>query len=351
MDFVLDHDANLFVLPAEPIRWVNSKVQRWSIVQPRDSLRDRFWKARHHSSQTTSVQVLGLVGERGSGKSWLLRHLAEGDRQVSPHAVYVDLSERAFFPRPDDFVQDVERRIRERVGNERAVLLLDDVPPHMDAHLRALEDEVLRPCLMKRGCLVIMALVHPSRACWRAPILRGGDRYVLPPFNRSQTRDQLQRLRKRGITRNGVNLNAVHEASSGLPLLNYLLSTHDRTESFDLLLKYWLESVPVDQRRLVQNYLQAVCALDVLEQLPMQRLLDLYDLYRSNDIRQPPHAGAVRRTLHKYQLAQSMPSAPGQIALVGGVRSAAREVLRARDGELYDALKKTTQISGRRNGA
>lgn len=350
MDFVLDHDANLFVLPAEPIRWMRSRVQRWSAVKPRDSLKDRFWKARHHSAQTASIQVLSLVGERGSGKTWLLRHLAEIDSLVSPVAVFVDLGERTGFPRPEAFVQDVERRIRERVGNDRVVLLLDDVPPFMDAYLRALEDEVLRPYLMKRGCLVIMAQVHPSRACWRAPILRAGDRYLLPPFSRPQTRDQLQRLRKRGISRNGVNSNTVHEASGGLPLLNYLLATRERTESFDLMLRYWLESVPVDERRLVQNYLQAVCTLDVLEQLPMQRLLDLYDLYRSNGARQPPHAGAVRRMLHKYRLAQSMPGEPGQITLVDGVRTAAREVLKARDGDLYDALEKTTQITGRRNG-
>jgi hypothetical protein len=308
------------------------------------SARDKVWRARHHGSQTTPAdQVLGLTGEHGAGKTWILRHLAENDHRVSPLAVYLDLEQRTTFSGPETYVDSVERQINERCGDARAILLLDGVPASLDDYLRALESEILKPQLIQRGSLVIMALVQPSRVCWRMPVLRGGEHYLIPPFTRSQTLDQVQRLRKQGLTQNGVKANNIHKSSGGLPLLNHLLVTHEQDEAFVLLLEYWIHRIPIDEREPVRAYLQAVCAVEVLEHLKMQRLLDLYNLYRPDERGLPAHAAKVRSVLQKYGLAQTMPDLPGHIALVDSVRRAARGVLQAEDRGLYAELEKAAR--------
>jgi hypothetical protein len=340
MDFVPNYDANLFVTPQGIYRWMLSRVERWKQAQPQGLATERVWRARHYSLQTSpGDQVLSLVGERGMGKTWLLRHLAEDYEQETPAAVYIDLEERTGFPTPEEYLIVVKDRIRERCGNSTALLLLDAVPPDMDDHLRALEDEILKPHLVRHGSLVIMALVYPSRVCWRAPILRGEERLPLLPFESLRTRDQLRRLQQARLARDRLEASDVLESSGGLPLLNHLLATRDRIEAFELLLKYWLDQVPVDERGRMQSYLEAVCTLDALEYVNIQQSLDLYSRYQADALQYSTHASEVRNLLQKHWLVWSMPDAPGQIFMADGVRRAAREVLKARDSELFARLQ------------
>ena len=344
MESLPDYDVALFVVPAEAYQWIISRLQRQHDTSVNGSARDKVWRARHHGSQTTPAdQVLGLTGEHGAGKTWILRHLAENDHRVSPLAVYLDLEQRTTFSGPEIYVDSVERQINERCGDARAILLLDGVPASLDDYLRALESEILKPQLIQRGSLVIMALVQPSRVCWRIPVLRGGEHYLIPPFTRSQTLDQVQRLRKQGLTQNGVKANNIHKSSGGLPLLNHLLATREQDEAFVLLLESWIHRVPIDEREPVRTYVQAVCALDVLEHLKMQRLLDLYYLYRPDERGLPAHAAKARGVLQRYGLAQTMPDSPGHIALVDSVRRAARGVLQVEDRGLYAELEKAAR--------
>jgi hypothetical protein len=283
-------------------------------------------------------QVLTLVGEHGAGKTWLLQYLSRDDEWLSSSAVYVDLARRAEFPLPADYARAVEAEVWAKCRNEGAVLLLDSVPAHLDEHLRALEDSILRPHLTHRSSLVLMALVHPSHVCWRAPALRGGERFYLPPFNEPQTREQVRRLAQVVPVRTGVEPSALQASSGGLPLLTYLLATHEQTEAFSLLLEYWFSRIPADERERVRNYLEAVCTLEVLEQAAIQRVLDVYLGYRPTAAGFPAHAGGVRNMLRKYWLSRPSPDAPGRIVLVESVRRAARQVLEARDAELYATL-------------
>jgi hypothetical protein len=341
MEFVPDYSTALFVTPKRTYRGILSRVQWWQQTQPKQPVTDRVWKARHRSLQTVpGDQVLSLVGEQGIGKTWLLRHLAEDDGHVAPMAVYLDLEKRTEFPTPEDYVETVEDQIRQRHCSAGMVLLLDDVPPHLDDHVRALEDAVLRPHLMQRGSLAIMAPIHPSYVCWRAPALRGGEQYRILPFDESQTGEQVRRLQGARLTRNGVNVSDLHEASGGVPLLNYLLATRDRRESFELALEHWLSRVPFEERGCVQTYLEAVCTLDSLEQIKIQQMLDLYGLYRKEDTRVPARAVEVRNLLQKHALAWASPDSWQRIVLAGSVRRAAREVLRARDAELLAMLQR-----------
>ena len=208
-----DYQPSLFVARDGVHHWLLSKVDAWKAHR---------WEAE----VATADRVLFLAGERGAGKTWLLRHLAEDDAQVSPLATYLNLEERAQFSSPVQYVEVMEERTQ--FGGEGAILLLDAVPPQMDENLRCLEDAVLRPYVAQRRSLVVMALVHPAQVCWRTPAFQTGERWLLAPFEVGQTRKQLRQLKKAGLAANRIKAGAVQESSGGLPLLNYLLVTRAR---------------------------------------------------------------------------------------------------------------------------
>jgi hypothetical protein len=344
MDKALAYEGRLFVTPKEPYQWLLSHLKRWKGAQP-SSL---TWLARHGGLQTPLApgdHVLGLTGEHGIGKTWLLRYLAEEERRLASQAVYLDLEERSRFSCSEDYVRAVEARIEQQCLDDRVVLLLDAVPPQMDAHLRALEETILRPCLQHRSALVIMALVRPSQSCWRAPALRGGYLLRLEPFDDAATAEQLQKLRKAGYVQVGVEAQALHASSGGLPLLSYLVASRSLAEAAELLLEYWFSPLPSLECACARNYLEAVCLLDSLEQASMQRALEIYYHYTPGAAGFPAHAGGVRNILQKHWLAHPAGQAPGRLVLVESVQRAAREVLKSRDWEMYQVLSRAAMGS------
>jgi hypothetical protein len=347
MDIAADYDIDLFVAPKEAHQWVLAKVKRWENAQSPSLSRRALSRLRQQPSlQAPGDQVLNLVGERGIGKTWLLKNLANHDRRTSPVAVYLDLEQRREFSAVEDYITAIEHQVRSRCGNGAAILLLDSVPAQLDEYLRALEDAILRPHLAKRSSLVIMALVHPSHVCWRAPALRGGESRALHTFEESQTQDQVRRLAKTGASVGGSQVTGLQH-SGGLPLLNYLLATHGRTEAFRLLLNHWFSRIPAEDAERVRNYLEAVCVLDVLEHASIQRVLDVYYHYNPNPADYPAHAGGVRNVLRKYWLARPSVDSPGRLVLVDSVRWAAMQVLEARDAELYAILNEAAHVEAR----
>jgi hypothetical protein len=288
-----------------------------------------------------------LVGERGIGKTWLLRHLATDDGAISCRAVYLDLDERAEFSRPQDYVVAMQKRIDRRAREGRAILLLDSVSPDLDDGLRALEEMVLRPQLLQMGAMVIMAPVNPARDCWRTPALRGGARIELCLFEGTQTGEQLSKLRLAGLVTRKWKTSALQDYSGGLPLLNHLLACSGPGPAYGYLLDYVLARVPADQRQVVRGYLEALCVLEVLEQAKMERALRVYcQLKGWQSIDGNPSAGLrakgvavlVRHQLQRHCLARSVPGAPGRIQLVDSIRRATREVLKQQNPDLYAAM-------------
>jgi hypothetical protein len=344
MDIAADYDAGLFVPPKDAHQWLLSRVQKWNKAQQAGSSKAKFWRPRHRGSPTApGDQVLRLVGERGVGKTWLLQHLVERDNGMPAAAVYLNLAEREKFSKPKDFVRAVQNQVRQQCGNARAILLLDMVPSHLDEHLRALEDLVLKPHVTQRGSLVIMALIHPSRACWRAPALRGGESCWLLPFEQPQTRAQLRRLDRVKLIRYRLETSHIQDYSGGLPLLNYLLASRKERRAFELFLAYCFSRIPTDERNQVKTYLEAVCVLEVLEHATIQRALEVHRRCCPKAEGYPAQAGEVRNMLQKHWLARPTPGAPGRIVLVESVRRAAREVLKAQNAELYAALNEAAQ--------
>jgi hypothetical protein len=336
---ILDYASDLFVQPAKTYAWLQSEIGKWTQVRPDAAPRQRPGRVRYLGSRwIPDGQVLSLVGERGAGKTWLLRHLAQSEPQLLGQATYIDLMNRHAFSEPHGFVRFLQGRIQGQRRAGRSVLLLDNVPPEMDNHLRAVETAILKPCLEEHSCLVIMALADSGRVCWLTPALRGGELGHLAPFNASQTREQLTRLGKIGALRNGVRPSQIYRASKGLPLLNYLLATHSHRRSFELLLDYWLEGMSNDEHGQMRILLQAICTLEVLEHAKVQAALDLYRLRCPDEGDSQTHPAQIRN-LVRHGLARSLPDSPGRVALVPSVRRAAAGMLQDHDPELYTALQ------------
>lgn len=336
---VLDYTPELFVQPAKIYAWLLSEIAKWAHMRPDAVPRQRSGRVRYLGSRwIPDGQVLSLVGERGAGKTWLLRHLAHSEPQLLGLATYIDLATRHAFSEPHSFVRFLQGRIQGQRRDGRSVLLLDNVPPEMDNHLRAVETAILKPQLEEHGCFVIMVLADPGRVCWLTPTLRGGEVGQLAPFSASQTREQLNRLGQMGAVRNGIRPSQIYRASRGLPLLTYLLATHSHGRSFELLLDYWLEGMSKDEHGQMRILLQAICTLEVLEHAKVQAALDLYRLRRPDAGDNQAHPAQVRN-LVRHGLARSVPQSPGRVTLVPSVRRAAAGMLQDYDPELYTALQ------------
>ncbi len=262
--------------------------------------------------------------------------------------MYLDLVERSDFGTPEDYCDAVQQKIELQCGSRSAILLLDTVPLHLDDHLRALEDKVLRPHLSQKGSMVIVALSQPSRDGWRAPILRGGDNLWLHSFALQQTRSQLQCLENAGQVSVRLEAAAVQDRGGGLPLLNYLFTQCEQDLAFEFLLEYVFSQIPAQERATVRGYLDAVCVLESLEHASIESALRAYHHGQPQAGPYHPHAGRAHNVLREYGMARSSPELPGRIVLVESIRRAAREILQVRAPSLYVAMNEAAH--GARGG-
>jgi hypothetical protein len=327
------YDGRLFVAQTEEHSWVVAKIRQW---QAQQGVGDQM----RPLGAPQVDQVLRLVGEHGIGKTWLLSHLA-ADKEVEGVALYLDLERRHNYREPEAFANTTLAQIKLRPGRGPSVLLLDSVPLLLDPHLRALEDLVLRPQLAQHGSMVIMALSHPSRDCWRIPALRGGATRWLEPFDQGQTGAQLGKLAEAGMVRHRMEVSAMQDYSGGLPLLNYLLALWGKEQAYEYLMEHVLSRVPMDSRRQVRGYLDAVCVLEVLEHEPVEKAVRLYARRRPEGNGMPARADQVRSLLRQHWLARPSAGTPGRLVLVESVRRAAKEVFRTQDAELYVSLSES----------
>lgn len=278
------YDPDLFVNREEEIALVTSKAQELS---------------RGHQVRNRTVVFWGY---KGSGRTWLLRHLTgELSQMAGVRALYVDLerwhgqgAEQAF------------RRIMRHIGDELAawlepeatssgfsdysledqstllladirellkqcvlVILLDHVYESSWDLLGILEERFLAQVAMQSRVLLVMA--GRGRAYpWKKPELRlYVEDYHLQPFDQFLTEKQLEKQKPDAVGRTPE----IYDMSQGYPLGNYLLADRPTVaEAMGETASYLLEEVPSEER----SWLEALCPLRFFNEEHIPSLLAAY---------------------------------------------------------------------------
>jgi hypothetical protein len=293
-----------------------------------------------------------FIGERGTGKSWLLAHL-QNELGALPGVVVflVSLGEYAGWdPIPSvvqatvrlaavslgeyagwdpilavadllkrlsaatggrreglgatlaDMSRNLMQDVRQWLGEQAFVLLVDQVYESDWRLLAALEDYLLGPLAVEPRALIVMA--GRGRAYpWKTPELRLKAEFIdLWPFpDESTTAEQLKRQHKKAVPR----APDIHALSGGNPLANYLLAVHDDpAAALDQVIEGMLETVPAAQRRQVRDYLEALCVLNSFDEERIPTMLAAY--YDDESYRRWSYAQArqVREELVKWAFAR-----------------------------------------------
>ena len=325
----LQFRSDLFITRRTEQRWLGAVIQAW---------RERKRKGPFREND----QIFGLIGERGIGKTWLLRHTAETYGGGGCYPAYLDLNDRHAFPSPRQYLEDAIARLPHRPvrGVVDTVLILDHVPPPpQDAYMKELQDRLVLPQLRECGSLVIMALASPSQVCWTRSKLRAPDLMPVSCLSRPMAREHLKRLGAAGLARLNLDPDDIYLSSGGHPLLNRLLACFDETEAREIFLSYHLLRIPSEVRHQVRNYLEAVCTLTDLRMDFITEALDIYHSYYPTAEGFPTSAVHVQNLLVRHWLARIQSEPPISVSLAPSIALAVGSGLRTRDAGLYYELK------------
>lgn len=271
------------------------------------------------AGHAVSKRTVIFIGERGTGKTWLLKHLQvllDRMSKVTPCELdliaYEDwnpliaatdilqhlaktLSINLQTAEPSDMSRRFLERVTEQLADRVVVLLVDHVYEADWDLLDALEEYVLGPLAVEARTLIVLAgrgRPYP----FRTPELRFDADYVdLKSFDVSKTREQLERQQKRAIS----DAQEIYNISKGNPLANYLLAKHkDPGEALDQVIHEILRSIKDSSRRhRVRDYLEALSVLQVFDEARIPVMLAAY--YDDPQYNQWSHAQAreVREAL------------------------------------------------------
>jgi len=266
-----------------------------------------------------------FVGERGTGKSWLLAHLRTELRALPGVTVFgFNLREYADW-NPILAVADIIKQLGKATGQQTQGATLAEMSRNLMESLRrsldkkvlvvsadhvyesdwkllaALEDYLLGPLAMEPRVLIVMT--GRGRAYpWKTPELRLKAEFVdLEPFpDVAITTEQLKRQQKKAAAR----APEIHELSGGNPLANFLLAVHsDPATALDQVIEGVLETVPDEHRRRVRDYLEALSVLRSFDEERIPTMLAAYyddDTYRGWSYAQ---SRRVREELVKWAFA------------------------------------------------
>ncbi|RMF27664.1 MAG: ATP-binding protein [Chloroflexi bacterium] len=258
-------------------------------------------------NQVVRRRTIIFAGERGSGKTWLLRHLAEVTllppglptgkqlKRAGAHAVYFSLLDghqiadliRALgkqiaqwqggaplVPQQgniplDDLSRLLQQDVERLVHQTPLVLLVDHVYEADEALLTELERRLLAPlATLPRVLLVLAGRGKPYP--WVAPELRlYVEERTLAPFDVETTKAQLERQ----APDKADQAPQIQRRSWGYPLANYLLATKD---DLAVVIEAILDHVKSEAR----TYLEALCLLRFFteDQIPV-----MLAAYHDND--------------------------------------------------------------------
>lgn len=269
-----------------------------------------------------------FLGERGTGKTWLLTHLQTQFAELPDILAFMLNLGQYAGEKPLLAVTSILKQLSTEVGNRRdglgatlpdmsrnltedvqklleeqgLVLLIDQVYESDWKLLAALEDYLLGPLAMEPRVLIVMA--GRGRAYpWKTPPLRLKAEFVdLGPFSDVEvTQEQLKRQHEKAVART----QEIHSLSGGNPLANYLLAVHDDpATALDQVVEGMLNTVPAQQRRQVRDYLEALCVLHSFDEARIPPMLAAY--YDDESYQAWTHAQArqVREELIKWAFAR-----------------------------------------------
>jgi hypothetical protein len=268
-----------------------------------------------------SKPAIIFQGERGIGKSWLLKHLSdELKKSVNSTVFLLDLAEYRD-QNSDLAVRDVLKKLatealeqsridgvslaelsralkqamRPILEKQPLILLIDTVYESDWKILEGLENFLLGPLVSEPRTMIVLAgrgRPYP----WKTLELRIQAQPIrLEPFpNKALTQKQLELQHGQPVSR----VDQIHEISGGNPLTNYLLAACDsQTDALDEVIEGILNIIPKKQdRQVVREYLEALCVLDVIYEECILDMLAAY--YNDESYRQRPYEQA-KQVRHK----------------------------------------------------
>ena len=261
-----EYKYNLFVDREEEIGKVMKKVES---LPPGLSQRER---------------LLIFTGERGTGKSWLLRHLEKELKERGTVDVFFldlatfwdqepliavigilkkaaeeilgqnNLSGKSLRDMTGAFLGQLRRRLEERP----LVVLIDTVYESPRPLLVEVESYFIAPLANEPRVLIVMA-GRGKPYQWRAPEVRLNLKEM--PLKGFEEEEYIREQVKKQVRKPQLDdVSKIKEWGDGVPLVNYLLAEYGE-EGLDRALDLMLELVGEDERGRVREVVERVCVL------------------------------------------------------------------------------------------
>lgn len=242
-------------------------------------------------------RTVALAGERGTGKSWLLRHLEKTELPAlgvlvflldlavyeggDPVSAVIDILKKfraSIIHQQNDFgaelpemSRQVTQELRLVLRDKFLVILVDQAYESDWTLLSKLEEYLLGPLAVEPHVLMVMA--GRGRAYpWKTPELRLYAEFKkIEPFNQvTQTAEQLEKQISKDAASSAEK---IHDQSGGNPLANYYLG---RNESLDSVIDYMMRVIASESRRIARQYLEALCVLQAFDEERIPAMLAAY---------------------------------------------------------------------------
>ncbi|MDM8520658.1 AAA family ATPase [Anaerolineales bacterium HSG6] len=278
-------------LPYSPTMFVGRKDDTKKIMDIMDDI---------ISDKEPDIRIITFSGQRGIGKSWLLKQIAHllTERYPNKVKVFVDDLKDYDQQNPATSIVSILQKFQQTILQERIskttpaemsrkiiqalqttqfrdniplVVLLDTVHEADWQLLDAIEEYLLGPLALEKQVLIVMTgRGRPYR--WKSwPLRFNVEQHDLPPFNRHDTKEQLRRLDETLVEQSDY----IYTRSQGAPLVTYALSQDDDVaKAINMMLEVITDST---ERQRFQQYFEALCVLRSFDEERIEGMLSIYD--------------------------------------------------------------------------
>ncbi len=254
-------------------------------------------------SSPPDKRTIAFMGERGIGKSWLLKHISYTIEKNSKNTILFKLNLadyanvdpvlavldalkkfRDCFPNLNQTIgsgtpAEASRRtleeVREQIKKQILVVLVDHVYESDWKLLAGLEDYLLGPLAIEPNTLIILC-GRGREYPWKTPELRLKAEFkYLEPLSETETAEQLKKQISEDVASHAKD---IFESTGGNPLGNYLLGKEaDPKAGLDAIINATLEMIPNQEKRQeIRKYLEALCVLRAFDEERIPLMLAAY---------------------------------------------------------------------------